>query len=266
MSMTLAMTASQTNAAKTAFAGRYYVSSTGDTNFSSQFSVSWDDFAYYVQDLMNNIGATEENLLLQFFHRYNTETRSWFLTMGGGILSDVSVKKIDGNNVYPFTPGTYRYDLSADGITPSAFDGEYADDYFDNFYYRPYDTTYLPLSADTSHTIYVSAVSMVWLKEVYQLYVDNNPSATCTVNLVFASISCDCPQPDPLSSVEWPHTICLFLNIDGNDALNDLPAPASNTFKMKAADYGTMAPPGTGCDYIMPSALTAPQGGDPGHD
>lgn len=262
--MTLALTASQTNAARTAFTDHYFVSSTGDSSFSSQFDVSWDDFLYSVQDLMTNIGATEEDLVLQFFHRYNADTQSWFLTMGGSIMGDV-LRRIGNNDVYRVTPGTYRYDLSADGIYSSDFEGNAAPDYFNNFYYKTGPETYSALSSDTLHTTYVSSVSICWLKEIYQLYLDNNPSPGSTVRLVFASVSFDCPQPDPYSNVEWPHTICLYLNIDGNDALDNSPTPSGVLFKMRAADAGTTCPPMIGV-YVMPAALNVNQEVNPGSE
>ncbi|PZF73741.1 hypothetical protein DN068_07020 [Taibaiella soli] len=261
--MTLAMTASQTNAAKSDFANRYYVSGTGDTNFSSQFSVLWDDFYFAVQQIIFALGCDEKDVVLQFFHRYDASAQSWFLTMGGGVMNGTPVTKVGNDNVYNITPGDVRYDLSNDGVNPSSFDGTYADDYFDNFYYRPLDTTYLPLSADTSHTTYVTSVTFDWLKEIYQLYLDNLPTTPATINLVFASISYDCPQPgNPYSNVEWPHSICMFINIDGDDALDNSPAPIGAMFKMRAADCGTNQPPMI-LQYIMPTALTATQGEKP---
>lgn len=257
----LALTATQTSTAQGAFPNHYSLAN-GVHGFNTLFNVSWLDFADAVNQIIEDMGIAPEKLILQFFHRYDPSTNTWFLTMGGAEKADFSVKKVDGNDLYNVTPGTLRFDLLQDTVTPSDFTGTFDVPYRNNFYYKVPTSDYICLNTDVSHTVYVNSISMPWTAEIQRVLTDNGVDPyTKDVQLVFSSVTFDYAQPSQFFNVQFPHVICAYLNVDGDDYLDDTIYP-NQLFKMKAADMGTGCPPYT-CQYIWPASLSlACQGQD----
>ncbi len=238
----VALTQNAFNNARQAFANRYFLAN-GSTAFTSQFGVLWNAFNAAVNDIITSLGVSQDQVLLSFYHRYDTRTNNWFLTMGGVIRSENPVGEIDGNLVYDMTPGTLRFDLKSDSVTPSLFTADADREYFDNFYYRNDMGEYIPLSSDLYHTQFVTCVQFPWEAEVKQLLTDNHADPNLQkVGIVFSSCSFDYPQPSEYANIQWPHTICLCLQIDSNICLDNTEYTGEK-FRMKAEDFANLCPP-----------------------
>ncbi|XZF15408.1 hypothetical protein ACTHGU_04660 [Chitinophagaceae bacterium MMS25-I14] len=250
---TLAMTLDNTNAAKNSFNQRYFLAG-GNPNFVKEFTVSWTDFASAVQQILDSTLFPEALLMLQFIHRFDASTNTWFLTMGGARRSQDSIGIVSNNKLYSVMPSDMRFDLKQGQVTQSAFTGIYDDMYFKSLYYK-YDTGALTqLSTDTSHVKFVSVFTMPWQAEILKVFTDNQVDPdTSNVQLKFSCISPDYHQPSALSNVEFPHVGALYLNVNGVDYL-DNNTYSDLQFKRKAADMASTNPP-YNCQYVWPSAL-----------
>jgi hypothetical protein len=261
---TVALTLINYSDAAANFTQRYFLAG-GSTNFIREFLVPWTSFNNAIQQFISVDNIPADRLALQFIHRYNPGSRSWFLCMAGGQLSALPVGRIDGNDLYDVTPGTIRFDLSNNTVAPSSFTGTYDPLYFNSFFYKdPYSGNLIPLSSDVNHTKFVGAVTMPWLAEVARLVTDNgaNPG-TQTLQLKFTCASFYYPQPSQLANVEWPHQAAITLVVNGSTCLDNIVYP-EKLFKNKAADMSSNCPPLVN-QYLLPAILGGLQCGDDDH-
>jgi len=256
----VALTLTNYTDASGAFTQRYFLAG-GSTSFVREFTVPWSNFNNAIQQFMSVDNIPADRLALQFIHRYNPATHSWYLCMSGGMLSAFPVGRVGGNDLYDVTPGTIRFDLCNNTVTPSAFTGTYDPAYFNSFFYKEDNGSLIPLAADVNHTKFVGAVTMPWLAEVSRLVTDNgvNPG-TQTVQFKFTCCSFYYQQPNDLANIAWPHMVGISLVVNGVNCIDNIDYK-EKMFKMKAADMATNCPPFAN-QYVLPGTLVGSGDGD----
>ncbi len=236
-----------------AFAGRYSLNQTnGDPGFPSSFMVRWDDLIGIVNQVTNPQGnpyVAPENLAMRFIHRFDANAQIWYLTM-----ELMQMAQPNATGARQLTPIDWqRYDLINGKIAPSTFIGDYDPIYFNSLYYFD-GTTYVPL--DT--TKHVMSITYPWLIEMQQLYNDNyiNTQPKEPVFLTFNSCSFYANQSsgNKFANIEWPHTTAMSINEGGTNRMSNNPVPPTNLFTTRAADMGTLNPPGLNF-YVLPPDL-----------
>jgi hypothetical protein len=235
------------------FASRYSLNQTnGDPGFPGSFMVRWTDLKSIVDQVTSPSGnpyVAPENLAIRYIHRFDTTTQVWFLTM---VMMEMAPPNATGQRQLTEIPNQ-RYDLINGLITPSGFIGDYDPVYFSNLYY--FDGSQYVALDTTKH---VMSITYPWLIEIEKLYTDNyqNTVPTETVFLVFSSCSfyADQSLPNKFANIDWPHTTALSINEGGRSRMANSPVSPGILFKTRAADMGTLNPPGTGA-YILPPDL-----------
>lgn len=236
-----------------AFAGRYSLKQTnGDPGFPSSFMIRWDDLTSIVNQVTNpqsNPYVAPENLAMRFIHRFDSNTQIWFLTME---LMEMAPANPAGER--QLTPlQCTRYDLVNGKISTSSFIGDYDPAYFNSLFYFN-GTNYVPLDV----TKHVMSITYPWLIEIQKLYNDNyiNTQPVQPVFLTFNSCSffADQNSGNKFANIEWPHTTALSINEGGESRMSNNAVTPTNLFTTRAADMGTLNPPGVNF-YVLPPDL-----------
>jgi hypothetical protein len=234
---------SELQAGEAAFAGYYSLSQLGpNPGFTSKFMVLWSDFQNMVNTITTNPNqqpyVAPGDLAIKFIHRFDDKKLVWFLT---ACLCQMAPPDINGNRAITEVPGQ-RYDLTNGLIVPSVFTGDYDPVYFSSLYYLiSGNRTVMTPTVEAKWNVFP------WNIEILKLYNDDFSTVTPgnPVNLVFDSCSffCDLTLPNAFGSVNYPHSVAIYINNGGIDLLDDITPPASSMFLNKAADYASLCPP-----------------------
>ena len=242
---------SELTTGKSDFDSHYSLSNTTlNSGFNKSLTVTWAAFTAMVDSITTNPGNTPyvapEDLAIKFIHRFDAQNSIWFLTAA---LCSMAAPDINDNRLLTEISGQ-RYDLKNGAITPSAFQGNYDQVYFDSLYYWD-GTTWTTMSPNLEAKWNV----FPWKIELKALYDQNfavyTPSGT--VSLIFDSCSfyCDTSSPTKFADVAYAHSVAVYIDNGGTILLDNTTPSANAIFVAKAADMATLCPPNGNCPYYV---------------
>jgi len=222
-----------------------YRDNNSSQDFLKDLSVNWQTFSNEVLALNQNNPVPLDRLALKFIHRYNENTKRWYVTVQlceiyGSPLPDTDYARrhesylLISRDTY-FTindDGT----ISEDGDTGlgGATEAKYGINYFDNIYYG---MNKVVVGKN------VQSITFSWFV-LQKLHADNcNPNRPddSLFSIVFSSSSYRAALPSKNTFVEYPHCVTAYMSYDGIDCL-DLDTITLGKFGNKAANFNTLCP------------------------
>jgi len=224
--------------------------------FDKLLIVNWSDLQAKAQAVADANHVDPLSLVLICYHRLDTSTNSWFISVEICILKDFTAPP-NADTYYDIIATGVYVDITTTGLKNTnpgdigvGTNNIYGRDYFDNIEYSVDSTNFNPLSLNDN----VRATLIAWF-EIDKMYLHNIDASrdSALFELCFMSMTGDYSGTTNMSNVQFPHTFCVYSRYDDTDLLDDGDIVV-NYFQNKAEDYQTLCPPN--CKkYFWPAPL-----------